>query len=263
MASRPHAAGPSHDARRVIVPLDVPDADSALALAARLDPRACRVKVGKELFVAAGPAVVERLQERGHEGFLDLKFHDIPTTVAGACRAAARLGVWMLNVHASGGEAMLRAAREAVAGAPRPPLVIAVTVLTSLTGEALARVGFPAPVEAAVERLARLTAECGLDGVVCSALEAPRLRAAHGRDFVLVTPGIRLAPATLGTGRVPHPARPVPGPAGDDQARVATPEEAVRLGADYLVIGRPITGAADPAAALNSINQSVQATPPA
>jgi orotidine-5'-phosphate decarboxylase len=234
------------DPRRVIVPLDVADAGSALALAARLDPRACRVKVGKELFVAAGPAVVERLQERGHEVFLDLKFHDIPSTVAGACRAAARLGVWMVNVHASGGESMLRAAREAVASGARPPLLIGVTVLTSLSGEALARVGITAPVEAAVERLARLTQECGLDGVVCSALEAPGLRAALGRGFLLVTPGIR-----------PR------GPAGDDQARVATPEEAVRRGADYLVIGRPITGAADPAAALDSINQSLREISPA
>jgi orotidine-5'-phosphate decarboxylase len=227
--------------KRVIVALDYPDAASALAMAARLDPRCCRLKVGKELFVSAGPALLDSLREGGHEVFLDLKFHDIPNTVAGACRAAARLGVWMLNVHASGGEAMLRAAREAVAGAARPPLVIAVTVLTSLSSEALARVGFSAPVDATVERLARLTAECGLDGVVCSALEARRLRAALGPGFVLVTPGIRLR-----------------GPAGDDQARITTPEEAVRLGADYLVIGRPITGAGDPAAVLDSINLSLQ-----
>ena len=229
------------DEKRVIVALDFPDAAPALELAARLDPRACRVKVGKELFVAAGPALVEKLQARGHEVFLDLKFHDIPNTVAGACRAAARLGVWMVNVHASGGEAMLRAAREAVATVARPPLLIAVTLLTSLSDKDLAHVGFSGTVESGVERLARLSADCGLDGVVCSALEAPRLRATLARPFALVTPGIRPA-----------------GPAGDDQARVTTPPEAVRLGADYLVIGRPITGARDPAAALESINQSLQ-----
>ena len=227
--------------RRVIVALDFPEAAPALALAARLDPRACRVKVGKELFVSAGPALLDELHARGHQVFLDLKFHDIPNTVAGACRAAARLGVWMLNVHASGGDAMLRAAREAVAVAARPPLLIGVTVLTSLSAEALARVGFAGTPEANVERLARLCAESALDGVVCSALEAPRLRSSFGPKFALVTPGIRPG-----------------GPARDDQARVATPLEAVRLGADYLVVGRPITGAADPSAALESINQSLQ-----
>ena len=229
------------DSRRIIVALDFPEAAPALALASRLDPRACRLKVGKELFVSAGPALLEQLHARGHEVFLDLKFHDIPNTVAGACRAAARLGAWMLNVHASGGEAMLRAARDAVAAASRPPLLIGVTVLTSLSAEALGRVGFAGSVEANVERLARLAADSGLDGVVCSALEAPRLRAALGSSFTLVTPGMRPA-----------------GPARDDQARVATPEAAVRLGADYLVVGRPITAAADPAVALESINQSLR-----
>ena len=158
------------DKKRVIVALDFPDAAPALEMAARLDPRACRVKVGKELFVAAGPALVEQLRARGHEVFLDLKFHDIPNTVAGACRAAARLGVWMVNVHASGGEAMLRAAREAVASAARPPLLIGVTVLTSLAAGDLARVGFQGSPEENVLRLAGLAHACGLDGVVCSAL---------------------------------------------------------------------------------------------
>ena len=230
------------DNKRVIVPLDVPDAASALALAARLDPKLCRVKVGKELFVAAGPDVVARLQERGFEVFLDLKFHDIPNTVAGACRAAARLGVWMVNVHASGGEAMLRAAREAIGAVSHPPLLVGVTILTSLAEADLARVGFTGPVDENVERLARLARACGLDGVVCSAQEAARLRHATGAGFVLVTPGIRL-----------------PDAAPDDQARTVTPPEAVRLGADYLVIGRPITQSKDPAAALESIRRSLEA----
>lgn len=228
------------DNKRIIVPLDVPDAESALTLASRLDPKLCRVKVGKELFVSAGPDVVARLQERGLEVFLDLKFHDIPNTVAGACRAAARLGVWMMNVHASGGEAMLRAAREAVASVARPPLLIAVTILTSLSEDDLARVGYMGSMLENVERLARLARVCGLDGVVCSAQEAPMLRKATGEDFVLVTPGIRLA------GETAH-----------DQSRVVTPEEAVRLGANYLVVGRSITGARDPAAVLEAIRASI------
>ena len=227
--------------RRVIVPLDFPDAEAALALAARLDPALCRVKVGKELFVAAGPAVVSRLHERGFEVFLDLKFHDIPNTVAGACRSAARLGVWMLNVHASGGTAMMRAAREAVARVPKPPLLIAVTILTSLADADLQAIGLPGSAADNVERLARLADDCGLDGVVCSALEAPRLRAALGPRFTLVTPGIRLEADAPG-----------------DQAGVVTPREALRLGADYLVVGRSITQAADPRAALENIRMETQ-----
>jgi orotidine-5'-phosphate decarboxylase len=229
------------DNKRVIVPLDVPDMESALGLAARLDPKLCRVKVGKELFTASGPEVVERLHDRGFEVFLDLKFHDIPNTVAGACRAAARLGVWMLNVHASGGEAMMRAAREAVAGVPRPPLMIGVTILTSLGDADLARIGFSGTAEENVVRLARLTRAAGLDGVVSSAREAPALRRAIGADFVLVTPGIRL-----------------PGSDKGDQARVVTPVEAMRLGANYLVIGRSITHSPDPAATLETIRKSLE-----
>jgi orotidine-5'-phosphate decarboxylase len=228
------------DNKRIIVPLDTPKIEDALALAARLDPKLCRVKIGKELFVAAGPGAVARVQERGFEVFLDLKFHDIPNTVAGACRSAARLGVWMMNVHASGGEAMLRAARDAVSSVARPPLLIAVTVLTSLAGEDLERVGYTGSVIENVERLARLARACGLDGVVCSAQEARLVREATGEDFTLVTPGIRLESDRR-----------------DDQARVVTPREAVRLGADYLVIGRSITAAKDPAATLQSINDSL------
>lgn len=228
------------DSRRVIVALDFPDAGAALAAAGRLDPALCRVKVGKELFVSAGPAIVGQLHERGFEVFLDLKFHDIPNTVAGACRAAARLGVWMLNVHASGGSAMMRAAREAVAAFPRPPLLIGVTVLTSLSDAELGEVGFAGSAADNVARLARLAASSGLDGVVCSAEEAAMLRESLGAGFVTVTPGIRLA-----------------GGAKGDQSRVVTPEDAVRLGAHYLVIGRPVTQAADPAATLQSIVRSL------
>ena len=232
------------DNKRIIVALDVPEADAALALAARLDPKLCRVKVGKELFVAAGPAVVARLQERGFEVFLDLKFHDIPNTVAGACRSAARMGVWMMNIHASGGSAMMRAAREAVDGVARPPLLIGVTILTSLADADLVQVGFTGSAAANVERLARLARASGMDGVVCSAQEAPVLRRATGDDFLLVTPGIRLATD-----------------AKADQARTVTPAEAVRAGSNYLVIGRPITAAADPAATLESIRLSLEKAP--
>jgi orotidine-5'-phosphate decarboxylase len=232
--------------KRIIVALDVPDADAALALASRLDPRLCRVKIGKELFVAAGPAVVARIQERGFEVFLDLKFHDIPNTVAGACRSAARLGVWMMNVHASGGEAMMRAARDAVAGATKPPLLIAVTVLTSLADIDLKRLGRSQTVAQEVEQLARLARDCGLDGVVCSAQEAVSLRKAIAAPFALVTPGIRLESDS-----------------GNDQARVVTPVDAVRRGADYLVIGRSITHAKDPVATLNTINESLATGAPA
>ena len=228
------------DDKRVIVALDFPDAGEALAMAARLDPALCRVKVGKELFVAAGPPVVASLQARGFEVFLDLKFHDIPNTVAGACRAAARLGVWMLNVHASGGVAMMRAAREAVAPFPKPPLLIGVTVLTSLSDAEVGEIGFAGSAADNVARLARLAAASGLDGVVCSAEEAALLRAALGAGFVTVTPGIRL-----------------PGDAKGDQSRVVTPEDAVRRGAHYLVIGRPVTQSADPSATLQSIMRSL------
>ena len=229
------------DNRRIIVPLDFPDARPALEMARRLDPRLCRVKVGKELFVAAGPDVVEKLHTLGHEVFLDLKFHDIPNTVAGACRAAARMGVWMLNVHASGGNAMLRAARAALDSAAKRPLLIGVTILTSLADADLARVGLAGTAADNAERLSRLALECGMDGVVCSAEEAPRLRAATAPGFLLVTPGIRLDTDAKG-----------------DQSRVVTPVEAVRRGADYLVIGRPVTQSHDPAATLAAIEKSLK-----
>ena len=230
---------------RVIVALDFANPMHALALADRLDPASCALKVGKELFVIAGPEPVRWMIERGFNVFLDLKFHDIPNTVAQACAAATKLGVWMLNVHAAGGRAMLAAAREAVTKAAAEqrrasPLLIAVTVLTSLADADLRETGVAGTATQQALDLARLVSSCGLDGVVCSAVEAPALRAAQGRGFRLVTPGIRPA-----------------GSARDDQARIITPEAAVANGADYLVIGRPITQAADPQAALAAINASL------
>ncbi|MFN3544427.1 MAG: orotidine-5'-phosphate decarboxylase [Thiobacillus sp.] len=226
---------------KIIVALDFPDAASALALAGRLDPALCRVKVGKELFTVAGPELVRALVARGFEVFLDLKFHDIPNTVAAACRAAAGLGVWMMNVHASGGRRMMAAAQEALAGLPKRPLLIAVTVLTSMSAEDLNEVGVAGAPADQVLRLARLTQSCNLDGVVCSAQEAALLRADLGADFRLVTPGIRPAGADTG-----------------DQRRVMTPAEALRAGATDLVIGRPITAAPDPLAALKAIQTEIQ-----
>ncbi len=225
---------------RVIVALDYADAESAFALAERLDPAMCRLKVGKELFTAAGPALVETLARHGFGIFLDLKYHDIPSTVAGACRAAAALGVWMINVHALGGRDMMRAAREALGHDGERPKLTAVTVLTSMAARDLAEVGIAGSPLEGVTRLARLAQSCGLDGVVCSAQEARRLREECGSAFCLVTPGIR--PAQAGC---------------DDQQRVMTPRAAVDNGADYLVIGRPITRAPDPLAALREINREI------
>jgi len=226
---------------RVIVALDLASADAALEMAQRLDPTRCRVKVGKELFTSGGPLLVTRLRALGFEVFVDLKFHDIPHTVAGACRAAARDGAWMIDVHASGGRRMMEAAREAVAAFNPRPLLVAVTVLTSLDAPDLAQIGVAADPEAQVARLARLALDCGMDGVVCSPLEARALRELCGPQFVLVTPGVRPAAA-----------------AADDQARVATPAAAIAAGAHYLVIGRPITQAHDPVAALSSILGEIQ-----
>lgn len=225
----------------VIVALDFGCAADAIALAERLDPRECRLKVGKELFTAAGPALVERFARAGFDIFLDLKYHDIPNTVAAACRAAAELGVWMLDVHALGGTAMLEAARDALAGRPQRPLLVGVTVLTSMTAQDLHAVGIDATPAATVLRLAELVHRCGLDGVVCSAQEAAALRTRFPAPFALVTPGIRPC-----------------GSAQDDQQRTATPSQAVALGADFLVIGRPITRAADPLAALRAVNAELR-----
>ncbi len=225
---------------KIIVALDYADTASALNLVSQLDPGLCRLKVGKELFTAAGPQFVEALVSKGFDVFLDLKFHDIPNTVAKACEAASRLGVWMLNVHASGGLAMMQAARNAIEASQQQPLLIAVTVLTSMDEPALNETGVNGKVEDQVMRLAKLTQQAGLDGVVCSAQEAAALRQALGSQFCLVTPGIRPADAKT-----------------DDQSRITTPAEAMRLGASYLVIGRPITQAADPLQALQKIHEQI------
>lgn len=225
---------------RVIVALDFPTASEALTFTAGLSPQQCRLKVGLELFTSAGPALVEALVQKGFDIFLDLKFHDIPTTVARACEAAARLGVWMLNVHTLGGPAMLQAARVAIDNSARRPLLIGVTLLTSHNAQDLVALGLHPDPQAQVVRLAALAQQARLDGVVCSAQEAAALRAAHGASFCLVTPGIRLEGAPL-----------------DDQQRVLSPVSAVRAGADYLVIGRPITRAADPAGVLTEINRQL------
>lgn len=229
------------DDPKIIVALDFPSRDPALALVDQLDPKKCRLKVGKELFTRSGPQLVEALQGRGFEVFLDLKFHDIPNTTSAAVAAAADLGVWMVNVHASGGEKMMTACRERLEpfGADKP-LLIAVTVLTSMTAEDLTGIGIPNSPEAQVSRLATLTRNCGLDGVVCSAQEAPRLKKEQGAEFQLITPGIR--PLTADKG---------------DQQRIMTPSDALKAGSDYLVIGRPITQAADPLAALEAIHAEV------
>jgi len=229
---------------RVIVALDYAEAADALAFAARVQPSMCRLKVGLELYTRAGPSVVSALVDRGFEVFLDLKYHDIPNTVARACAAAAHLGVWMLNVHALGGRRMLSAAREAVEATPHRPLIIGVTILTSHATQELSEIGLHGEIGSEVERLAESAHIAGLDGVVCGATEAMRLRERFGTSFRLVTPGIRPA-----------------GSAADDQRRTMTPAEAARAGADYLVIGRPVTRAADPQQVLHEIGAQLASLP--
>ncbi|MDD4927850.1 MAG: orotidine-5'-phosphate decarboxylase [Gallionella sp.] len=229
---------------KIIVALDFPGAVPALALAHRLSPELCRLKVGKELFTATGPALLEQLMKSGFEIFLDLKFHDIPNTTAQACKAAASLGVWMINVHALGGRKMLEAAQIAVSNSSKPPKLIAVTLLTSMSRDDVREIGIDTTTEETVSRLAQLAQESGLDGVVCSAMETELLRAQCGNKFCLVTPGIRPALASL-----------------DDQSRVMTPEAALKAGSSYLVIGRPITKAADPLRALLEINSQIRGLP--
>jgi orotidine-5'-phosphate decarboxylase len=227
---------------RIIVALDFPDGQRASEFVNRLQPRSCRLKVGKELFTREGPDLVRDFVRQGHDVFLDLKYHDIPNTVARACEAAAALGVWMLNVHASGGSKMMSAAQAALEGmGPQRPLLIAVTVLTSMGNEDLEELGIEKSLEEQVRRLAGLAKKSGLDGVVCSPREVELLRTELGDGFKLVTPGIRPKGASL-----------------DDQTRVMTPAEAIRQGSDYLVMGRPITQAADPVAVLTDINRELQ-----
>lgn len=229
------ASGP-----RIIVALDYADPAAADALVERVDPAHCRLKVGNELFTRAGPERLHAWSARGFDVFLDLKYHDIPNTVAAACRAAAALKVWMVNVHALGGRRMLESAREALGAVTERPRLVAVTVLTSMEAEDMAEVGLAEPPDRLSLRLAGLAHDCGLDGVVCSARDAAALRSDHGDDFLLVTPGIRPA-----------------GAAGSDQRRTMGPAEAIAAGADYLVIGRPVTAAADPAAEIARINREL------
>jgi len=226
---------------RVIVALDFDDADKAMALVDQLDPAACKLKVGKEMFTLFGPEFVKSLIAKGFDIFLDLKFHDIPNTVAKACKAAAEMGVWMVNVHASGGMEMMKAAKNAIASSSHPQTkLIAVTVLTSMDQAQLNDVVPEVSPAEQVKKLAQLTADSGLDGVVCSAKEAVMLRETHNDAFLLVTPGIRPAGADVG-----------------DQKRVMTPVDAIDAGVSYLVMGRPITQAENPLAALQSVNQSL------
>ncbi len=225
---------------RIIVALDFAEKDEALTLVARLQPEKCRLKVGKEMFTRFGPSLIETLQGKGFEVFLDLKFHDIPATVSKACRAAAELGVWMVNVHALGGSRMLAGAREGIDKAGGKTKLLAVTVLTSMDDQQLAETGFTLKTEQLVQKLAGLAQDNGCDGVVCSAREARMLRGLHGPDFCLLTPGIRPAGAAL-----------------NDQKRVVTPAQAIKDGVDYLVIGRPITQAEDPMRQLMAIEKEV------
>ncbi|HIF9243717.1 TPA: orotidine-5'-phosphate decarboxylase [Photobacterium damselae] len=226
---------------KVIVALDYDNQNDALAFVDRIEPGSCRLKVGKEMFTFYGPDFVRKLHDRGHSVFLDLKFHDIPNTCSKAVKAAAELGVWMVNVHASGGERMMTASREILEpyGKDRP-LLIGVTVLTSMESSDLAGIGISRSPQEQVMNLATLTKNSGLDGVVCSAQEASLLKSNLGQEFKLVTPGIRPA-----------------GSAAGDQRRVMTPVEAIAVGSDYLVIGRPITQAENPAQVLADINATL------
>ena len=225
---------------RIIVALDFSSEQQVLEFTAQLEPSMCKLKVGKELFTLAGPALVRKLIDKGFDVFLDLKFHDIPNTVARACKVAADMGVWMLNVHALGGRNMLLAAREALEGHANRPLLIAVTILTSMGPQDLVEIGLSGDPQDNVLRLASLTKAAGLDGVVCSSREVSSLRLAQSEAFTLVTPGIRPA-----------------GSEAEDQKRIMTPVDAIRAGSNYLVIGRPITQASDPIQTLASINSEL------
>lgn len=232
----------SSNSSRIIVALDFAKEADALALVEHLDPSRCRLKVGKEMFTRSGPQLVEKLVAKGYDVFLDLKFHDIPNTVAGACRSAAELGVWMVNVHALGGKRMMEAASEALDKSAMRPLLIGVTILTSMGDRDIAQIGLSGTPADNVKRLAVLAQESGLDGVVCSPKEVSMLRETTDKSFSLVTPGIRPSWSEKG-----------------DQTRITTPADAVRLGSDYLVIGRPVTAADDPLKALSLIEDELRA----
>ncbi|CAB1274748.1 orotidine-5'-phosphate decarboxylase [Candidatus Nitrosacidococcus tergens] len=224
----------------IIVALDYSDTNQALNLVDQLDPIRCQVKVGKELFTLAGPQLINALIDRGFKVFLDLKFHDIPNTVARACAIAADLGIWMINVHALGGKAMLIAARESLAQYSQAPLLTAVSLLTSMDSTTLEQIGLSGSIEENGLRLAQLVYEARLDGIICSGLEVPLFRQSFGKNFLLVTPGVR----------------PIGTEAGD-QKRVLTPKQAMTNGSDYLVIGRPITQAKHPMLALEAIELEI------
>lgn len=228
------------DNSRVIIALDFNNLQETLDFVKQLQPQRCQLKVGKELFTAYGPKIIYKLHEFGFKIFLDLKFHDIPTTVYKAIRVAADLGVWMVNVHASGGREMLTQARQAILDSKHKPLLIAVTILTSLNAAAVAEIGYKLPLHEQILHLAKLSYECGLDGVVCSAYEANEIKKLISPNFLTITPGIRLTEDKM-----------------DDQIRIMTPQDAVANGADYLVIGRPITKAQYPLQILTQINSSI------
>ena len=212
---------------------------SAVSIADKLDPNICRLKVGNQLFTSSGPKIVKTLHDKGFEIFLDLKFHDIPNTVYESVRSAANLGVWMINVHASGGSKMLDASKKALEGFDKPPLLIGVTILTSISEEILTEIGFN-NLDKQVMRLTKLAQRSGLDGVVCAASDASKVKQTCGESFLTVTPGIRPKDADL-----------------NDQSRTSTPKEAIENGSDFLVIGRPITGSEDPTNALENIYKEV------
>ena len=223
---------------RVIIPLDL-EYSAAIDMASNFDPSNCRLKIGSQLFTSSGPKIIKELDSRGFEIFLDLKFHDIPNTVYEAVRSAADLGVWMINVHASGGKNMLEASKNALIDFDEPPLLIAVTLLTSLSENSIQEIGLNNLSEQ-VLRLAKLSHECELDGVVCASSDTVIIKKEFGKEFITVTPGIRPDQSKL-----------------NDQSRVSTPSEAVRNGSDFLVIGRPITESDDPAGALKDIYKQI------
>ena len=223
---------------RIIIPLDM-EYTSAVSIADKLDPNICRLKVGNQLFTSSGPKIVKTLHDKGFEIFLDLKFHDIPNTVYESVRSAANLGVWMINVHASGGSKMLDASKKALEGFDKPPLLVGVTILTSISEEILTEIGFN-NLDKQVMRLTKLAERSGLDGVVCAASDASKVKQTCGESFLTVTPGIRPRDADL-----------------NDQSRTSTPKEAIENGSDFLVIGRPITGSEDPTNALENIYKEV------
>ena len=228
---------------RLIISLDFSEANQALEFCKKIDPLSCKIKIGKELYTRAGPILIEKLRTLNYDIFLDLKYHDIPNTVANACRVATDLGVWMLNVHASGGSKMMEAAYESIiksGHSKNRPLLVAVTVLTSMSSDDFAELGLTNSIEDQVLLLSKMAKSAGLDGVVCSGIEANKLRHEFGKGFCLVTPGIRLD--TLNN---------------DDQERIMTPYEAIKAGSNYLVIGRPITRASNPVNVINAINESI------